>query len=118
MKVVVLIPALNPDDALVNTVRECISLGLRHIIVVDDGSAAEYQPVFDKVQEQGAMVLHHAHNRGKGAALKPAWRRLQSICRNARGCNRGCGWSAQSGGHSGGGKEDARASRFVGARRA
>ncbi len=70
MKVVVLIPALNPDDALVNTVRECISLGLRHIIVVDDGSAAEYQPVFDKVQEQGAMVLHHAHNRGKGAALK------------------------------------------------
>ena len=84
MKVVVLIPALNPDDALVNTVRECISLGLRHIIVVDDGSAAEYQPVFDKVQEQGAMVLHHA----------------------------------QSGGHSGGGKEDARASRFVGARRA
>ena len=80
MEVVVLIPALNPDDSLCKTVRECISLGLRHVIVVDDGSAPEYQFVFDKVLELGAKVLHHAQNKGKGAALKTG---IQEVAQNA-----------------------------------
>ena len=72
----VVIPALNPDARLLRLVDD-----LRRmmsdcpVIVVDDGSGAGARTVFSELlQRPGVTVLHHPVNRGKGAALKTAFR--------------------------------------------
>ena len=68
---VVLIPAYEPDQRLVDVVAE-----LRRrtpdwrIVVVDDGSGRTYTHLFTDVAALGATVLTHSANQGKGAALK------------------------------------------------
>jgi putative flippase GtrA len=67
----VLIPAYNPDQRLLRLVVELKAAGLDRIVVVDDGSRADCQPVFARLQaEPGCTVLRHAVNLGKGRALK------------------------------------------------
>lgn len=68
---VILIPAYEPGSHLVPLVRSLIALrpGTR-VLVVDDGSGPEYAPTFAAARLAGAVVLQHAANRGKGAALK------------------------------------------------
>ncbi|MBG0783490.1 MAG: phosphodiester glycosidase family protein [Anaerolineaceae bacterium] len=68
--IAVLIPALNPDHKLVDLVQALKLIGLMNIVVVDDGSDASSQAIFDKVQSQRVEVCYHKDNRGKGAALK------------------------------------------------
>lgn len=68
---IVLIPAYEPDLALVSLVRELA----RHlpdatVVVVDDGSGPSYRELFDVVGDAGAHVLRVPLNRGKGVALK------------------------------------------------
>lgn len=70
MNTVLLIPALAPDGRLCQVVENCMALGLERVLVVDDGSAAEYAAVFARTEALGAKVLRHETNRGKGAALK------------------------------------------------
>ena len=70
MKAVVLIPSLNPNEQLCRVIEGCMALGLGRIVVVNDGSSAEYQPIFDAAAARGAQVLRHDKNRGKGAALR------------------------------------------------
>ena len=43
---VVIIPAYKPDEALVTITDKLWAYGCR-IVVVDDGSGEDYQPVFD-----------------------------------------------------------------------
>lgn len=70
----VLIPSLSPDERLPAYVRELTEAGFGLVLVVDDGSAAEYQPIFDRIAEwEGCHVLHHEVNRGKGAALRTGY---------------------------------------------
>ena len=64
---IVLIPAYEPGDTLVDLVR---SLGHRTVVVVDDGSGPGYAPVFAAVRELGAAVITSERNRGKGHALR------------------------------------------------
>lgn len=65
-----LIPAFKPEPTLVDFVRSLTSAGVR-AVVVDDGSGPDFASVFDAVQRvEGAVVLRHAVNLGKGAALK------------------------------------------------
>lgn len=68
MKDIVLIPAYQPDENLINVVNElcCNEVG---ILVVDDGSGSEYKHIFDCISQR-AHVLHIPCNAGKGAALK------------------------------------------------
>ena len=68
----VIIPAYNPDGAvLLRLVRELASAGFGDVVVVDDGSAEAHQPVFHELAERpGTVVLRHAVNLGKGAALR------------------------------------------------
>ena len=74
----VLIPSLSPDDRLPAYVRQLRGAGFGLILVVDDGSAAEYQPIFDTIaQWDGCRVLHHEVNRGKGAALRTGYAYLR-----------------------------------------
>lgn len=68
---VVLIPALNPSETLIDYVQELISAGFERIVVVDDGSAAENQYIFSELEDNDQVfLLHHAKNYGKGRALK------------------------------------------------
>jgi dolichol-phosphate mannosyltransferase len=69
-KVIILIPSLEPDKNLLSYVNEMKACGLIDIIIVDDGSGEAYQPIFNKLADDGCVVLHHSENRGKGCALK------------------------------------------------
>src|SRR5665213_1880822 len=66
----VVIPAYNPGPALYTLVQEIRALADFPVVVVDDGSQPQYQPLFGSLETAGVTVLRHAANRGKGAALK------------------------------------------------
>lgn len=62
------IAAYSPPDALVEAVR-LLGRQLDHIVVVDDGSPAASAPVFARLTELGATVVHQGSNQGIAAAL-------------------------------------------------
>jgi putative flippase GtrA len=66
----IIIPALNPDERLIALARELISQGQTHIMIVNDGSDAHTQEVFNSLERLGCLVCNHDINRGKGEALK------------------------------------------------
>ena len=73
--VTVIIPALNPDEKLLNVCLELRDNGFDDIIIVNDGSSAETLKFFpDESKYPFCTVLHHRRNRGKGAALRTAFR--------------------------------------------
>ena len=67
-RIFALIPAYQPDGTLTGLVRDLDREGLR-VIVIDDGSGPDCDALFSVCAER-ALVLRHAGNRGKGAALK------------------------------------------------
>ncbi|GAA1994371.1 bifunctional glycosyltransferase family 2/GtrA family protein [Microbacterium pumilum] len=75
---IVLIPAYEPRPCLSALVAELLAadpeLG---VVVVDDGSGAEFSAEFARVSALGATVLHHHRNLGKGAALKSGIRHIR-----------------------------------------
>ena len=72
MKVVPIIPALNPDDRLINLVLELIENKFKKIIIVNDGS--ENNDIFSELEKNDeCIVLTHDYNKGKGCALKTAF---------------------------------------------
>ena len=64
----VLIPAYEPDEKLIPLTKALKEAGFA-VVVVDDGSGPDYQPIFTAV-EGYAHILTHTRNQGKGAALK------------------------------------------------
>ena len=73
----VILPSLNPTDKLNAVVTGLIAVGFSDIIVIDDGSAPEYQLPFEIAAKLSQVtLLRHEVNRGKGAALKTAFRYL------------------------------------------
>lgn len=71
MNYVVLIPAYQPDEALIELVRELRTAGAGEIVIVDDGSGPACQEIFDRLRPMpGVRILGHAVNLGKGAAIK------------------------------------------------
>lgn len=79
---VVVIPALNPTAKLPGMIRE---LSPARIVVVNDGSAPEYDGVFGELKATGCVVLTHERNRGKGDALKTGIRYALGVYPNADG---------------------------------
>ena len=74
LKVIPVIPALNPDDKLVNYVSDLIKIGFSRIIIIDDGSSSECKYVFNALERMdNCIVIRHAVNQGKGRALKTAF---------------------------------------------
>ena len=72
---VILIPSLEPDERLPAYIQKLKEGGFAHIVVIDDGSGAEYQSVFEEIDAvKDTVVLHHEVNRGKGVALKTGYR--------------------------------------------
>jgi putative flippase GtrA len=75
--VIVLIPALEPDQRLVELVGALRARPERfEVLVVDDGSGPRWRAVFAAAQAEGAEVLHLPENRGKGDALKTGLRHM------------------------------------------
>ena len=72
----VIIPAYKPDEKLPGVIRELQASGITDVVVVNDGSGEAFEPVFDEVRRLGCTLLIHEVNRGKGAALKTAFRYL------------------------------------------
>ncbi len=71
MNIAVLIPAYNPSEELVRLVEQLASADISRVIVVSDGSDPGCDLTFQKLQEIDRVVLlKHAVNLGKGAALK------------------------------------------------
>lgn len=68
MRDVVLIPAYEPDEKLVELVAELKKQNVG-ILVVNDGSGEAYEPIFAKISDM-ATILTLEKNSGKGAALK------------------------------------------------
>ncbi len=71
----VIIPAFQPDKRFPDYVTALGSSAVSEIIVVDDGSGEAYSEIFLRV---GALpkvtLIKHGENRGKGEALKTAFR--------------------------------------------
>jgi putative flippase GtrA len=71
--VAVLIPAYQPGEALPSLVKALSETALGAIVVIDDGSGAEFRARFqDASRYPRVLILRHAINLGKGAALKTA----------------------------------------------
>lgn len=70
MKAVLLVPALEPNERLCTFLEECMARGISRVVVINDGSSAASDAIFEKAKSLGAHVLVHEKNLGKGAALK------------------------------------------------
>lgn len=82
LKALIVIPSLEPDNRLL-LLLENLQDGLRKpenssiqadILLVDDGSGADYFHIFEQAEQQyNCTILRHAVNLGKGRALKTAF---------------------------------------------
>ena len=71
----VVLPSLDPDEKLLAVVEGLLEYGFTDIILVNDGSKPENMHYFETAaQHPEVHLLHHEVNKGKGAALKNAFR--------------------------------------------
>lgn len=66
----ILIPSYEPDDRLIVLIRDLKEVSPDPILVIDDGSGADYSDIFEAAKLEGCTVLSHQVNQGKGRALK------------------------------------------------
>lgn len=70
----VIIPSYEPDEKLIVLLMALQETGIKHVVVVDDGSGKQYESFFDRAAAfENCVVLRHALNLGKGRALKTAF---------------------------------------------
>ena len=69
MKIAALIPAYQPDEKLIALLRELSAKTDYFILVINDGSRKECDPIFEAAKQYSTVVAHEV-NRGKGAAIK------------------------------------------------
>ena len=75
-RVSVVLPSLDPDEKLIAVVDGLLEYGFTDIILVNDGSKPENLHYFTDLAQQHPEItlLTHEVNKGKGAALKNAFR--------------------------------------------
>ena len=75
-KISVVLPSLDPDEKLIAVIDGLLEHGFSDIILVNDGSKQENLHYFTDLAAQHPEItlLHHEVNKGKGAALKNAFR--------------------------------------------
>ena len=65
--VTVVIPSLDPDERLLNIIRDVRAQGFQDILLVDDGSAPDHQQYFEAAAEEfSCPVLHHGEKIAEG----------------------------------------------------
>lgn len=85
--ITVVIPSLDPDERILETIRGIKEKGFTDILLIDDGSAPENQHYFETAErELHCTVLHHDRNYGKGHALKTAFLWLLANRPASAGC--------------------------------
>ena len=74
-KISVVLPSLDPDEKLTATINGLLEHGFTDIILINDGSKEKNLHYFTDAAAAHPEItlLHHAVNRGKGAALKTAF---------------------------------------------
>lgn len=75
-RVIVVIPAYEPDYKMIQFLKEIKEKTVFEMIVVDDGSGENYYSIFHEAKKY-AKVLSYKVNKGKGEALKTAFSYLQ-----------------------------------------
>lgn len=85
-KAAVIIPALNPDEKLVNTVKDVRKIWNGPVVIVDDGSDMQTRGFFQQAEQMNCTVLRHCVNLGKGRALKTAFNYCINTWPNILGC--------------------------------
>lgn len=70
---IIIIPAYEPDNRVLKLIHEIKENSDFEIILINDGSAAKYRPIFEAAEKSGCTILTHKENQGKGAALKTAF---------------------------------------------
>jgi len=69
----IVIPAYDPNENLVQYVKDLIAHGFSSLLIIDDGSKEETKPIFDKLALlEEVDMIRHSVNLGKGRALKNA----------------------------------------------
>ncbi len=85
-EVCVILPSLNPDEKMVELVKELVAYPFSDIIIIDDGSDVAHKKPFEEVaQFEACTVLTHEVNRGKGQALKTGFEFVLKKRKNSRG---------------------------------
>lgn len=85
-QVALLIPALNPDQRLLELLDALAEIWNGPILLVDDGSGKTCRPIFDQAETLGCDVVRHARNLGKGRGLKTGFNHLLTHYPDAIGC--------------------------------
>ena len=82
----IVLPSLDPDSKFSGVVRGLVDAGFEHIVIVDDGSDEAHQGPFREAEGiESCHVLHHGVNKGKGRALKTAFRYVLDELPGVRG---------------------------------
>ena len=82
----IVLPSLDPDKKMPAVVDGLLQEGFEHIIIVDDGSDAEHQGPFEYAESfPQCHILRHEVNKGKGRALKDAFRYVLDEMPDIRG---------------------------------
>ncbi|MFC2083695.1 glycosyltransferase family 2 protein [Bacteroidota bacterium] len=71
MKLSILMPAHNEVQTVAEIVERVLTVQLnQEIVIIDDGSSDGTSEVIDKLASSSVKVIHHATNKGKGAAIR------------------------------------------------
>ena len=83
-KLCIVLPSLDPDYKFENVVNGLVEAGFKNIVIVDDGSdAAHKKPFEDASVNPECRIIVHEVNKGKGRALKDAFKYVRE---NLPGC--------------------------------
>ena len=83
---VAVIPALNPQEQLLEYVQQLYTQGIESVVVVNDGSDEKYDWIFKKLDEKSfCQVLSNEKNEGKGYSLKKGFQYVYSNCKTCKG---------------------------------
>ncbi len=87
MNSVILIPAYEPDEKLINLINEISGLPFYNIIIVNDGSSKKCACIFDEIRDKfDCIIINHSENKGKGIALKTGMREILKMDNKVIGC--------------------------------
>lgn len=82
----IVIPAFEPDQKLITTIKNILQYDFSEIIVVNDGSSPAKAAIFKAIEKlHRCTVLNHEENKGKGRALKTAFSYFMSQNNNGIG---------------------------------
>lgn len=85
-KVIIVIPAYNPLQFIVQFIEKLVVLQPKRIVIVNDGSNPRYISIFKKLaQFQEVHIISYEHNMGKGYAIKSALQYIVTSEKNYSG---------------------------------